>query len=699
VLKKTLSSWSLLLMLLVSSTYLTCAAGPPTPTPTPPNPGSGPAPLEISIVVHPNGTWEGEAHLSLVSLSPSSSDLEEALDAQVQREAAAIFGGRGIHYARRKSRDSYTFALTGEDAREIVETALDAGIVTERLAGAVALNLTGAVREGQTLAITLPGNPSTGYSWDAKVPDGNVLSQLGDVETHYVSKGLGVPTRHVIRLNALETGQTNFRLTYRRPWLADLPPTLVISVQPDGLDLAETCEILSLPLPPAAPAFGSQEKGKSKEPEEDSMLSSVQALPNAYNWCDTHGGCPPVRDQGACGSCWAFGTVGPLEAWIKYGDNTESIDLSEQYLLSCNTDGWDCDGGWWAHDYHLDYKPPSESQAGAVLESGFPYVAADVPCSGGYSHPYRINSWAFVGHEESIPSVAAIKQAIYDHGPVATAICTGYYFDHYTGGVLQNSDTCPGDYGGVNHAIVLVGWDDSEQAWTLRNSWSSSWGEDGYMRIRYGTSNVGYSANYVVVQRSFVASDWAYLPLVMQGAGSADYTLANGDFESGHDGSWSESSSNGWSLIVDTSVLPVSPHGGSWAAWLGGDYDETAILSQQVAIPANGTTLNYWYWSASQDFCGWDYAYVRFGSTNLSSYELCDSNDTGGWVSQQINVASWQGQTVELRFVVETDGSLNSNFFLDDVSISTTTAPYDPSVSPTPSEASAAHATAPKRSR
>jgi len=104
------------------------------------------------------------------------------------------------------------------------------------------------------------------------------------------------------------------------------------------------------------------------------------ALPAAFDWRD-HGGVTSVKDQGSCGSCWAFGTVGPLEANIKIKDGVEK-DLSEQYLLSCNTDDWDCGGGWWAHDYHEWKKPPGESEAGAVFEADSPYVASDTPCNG-----------------------------------------------------------------------------------------------------------------------------------------------------------------------------------------------------------------------------------------------------------------------------------------------------------------------------
>jgi len=218
---------------------------------------------------------------------------------------------------------------------------------------------------------------------------------------------------------------------------------------------------------------------------------SPSSLPTAFDWRD-HGGVTSVRSQGSCGSCWAFSTVGSFEANIKIKDGVDK-NLSEQYLVSCNTDGWNCDvGGWWAHDYHDWKKPPSESQAGAVLEAAFPYVAWDAPCSGPYSHPYQIDSWHFVGSQSGVPSVEAIKQAIYDHGPVSVAVCVNSAFQGYPGGVFTGPECTS-----VNHAVVLVGWKDSDGAWILRNSWGSGWGESGYMRIEYGTSMVGYSANYV----------------------------------------------------------------------------------------------------------------------------------------------------------------------------------------------------------
>jgi hypothetical protein len=215
-------------------------------------------------------------------------------------------------------------------------------------------------------------------------------------------------------------------------------------------------------------------------------------LPDAFNWCDS-GGCTPVKNQGSCGSCWAFGTVGPLECNIKIRDGV-TVDLAEQWLVSCNSDGWSCGGGWWAHDYH-EWKTDYCGGTGAVLEADFPYVASDVPCNCPYPHEYLIDDWAFIGSEYGIPPVDNIKQAIMDHGPVSVAVYANSAMQAYTGGIFNGCGS-----GSINHAVVLVGWDDNQGTngvWIMRNSWGSGWGEGGYMRIPYDCSSIGYAACYV----------------------------------------------------------------------------------------------------------------------------------------------------------------------------------------------------------
>ncbi len=215
-------------------------------------------------------------------------------------------------------------------------------------------------------------------------------------------------------------------------------------------------------------------------------------LPARFDWRDSSG-VTPIRNQGGCGGCWAFATVGPLECNIKIKDGV-SVDLSEQYLISCNTNDWGCDGGWWAHAYHQWKKDPC-NDLGAVPESQFPYVAYDVPCGCPYDHTYMIYSWAYVGSSSGVPSIDAMKQAIVDHGPISVGVVATSAMQAYRGGIFNQSAG-----GDINHGVVLVGWDDNQGdsgIWIMRNSWGSWWGESGYMRIEYGCCRIGYGASYV----------------------------------------------------------------------------------------------------------------------------------------------------------------------------------------------------------
>jgi len=392
--------------------------------------------------------------------------------------------------------------MEGEGLDEFRQVVFSKICPAELLGSPASLYLTGKVSEGQVLVFSLDSNPSTGYLWETAEMDGEILSQTGTAEFRQEARLLGAPGKQILHFESIGTGETNLELVYHRPWEKDTEPTREMCIQAGGIDLPDLVAHLDSQTldrtPSSSTECGCQGDMATPAAGEHPIASPNLGLPEAFNWCD-NGGCTPVKNQGGCGSCWAFATVAPLESNIKIKNGVEE-NLSEQYLVSCNTDGWGCDGGWWAHDYHWWKMPPSESEAGAVLEEEFPYQANDVPCCGScpFNHTYEIDSWSWVDGGSGVPSVEDLKQAIYTYGPVSAAICAGSAFGSYGGGVFETDETCSH---GVNHAVVLVGWDDNQGTngvWILRNSWGTGWGESGYMRIGYGVSNVGYSANYIV---------------------------------------------------------------------------------------------------------------------------------------------------------------------------------------------------------
>jgi C1A family cysteine protease len=212
----------------------------------------------------------------------------------------------------------------------------------------------------------------------------------------------------------------------------------------------------------------------------ENLPDRATALPSSYMGYYTS-----IKDQGSCGSCWAFAAVGLLECMVLKKDGIE-VDLSEQYMLSCNPWGWGCGGGFWPNDMLAD--------PGAAMESCFPYVATEVPCQP-CPTPYQVQSWAFVTEDNVMPPTDLIKQAIYTYGAVQAGVYVNSAFQWYTSGVFNG---CKKRVSWTNHAIILCGWDDAKGAWRLKNSWGTGWGENGFMWIVYGCSKVGDGANYFI---------------------------------------------------------------------------------------------------------------------------------------------------------------------------------------------------------
>lgn len=368
------------------------------------------------------------------------------------------------------------------------------------LGGAILLQIQGRVTTGQLIPILLESNLSTGYLWELTGFDPAFLKREGSPVFEQKVSGIGAPARELIFLRAIADGETTITIQYRQPFDRGENPTRFISMTaaqiPTEIDLTS----------PVSQLLGGESFPNVSTTAIDSgeEIPSV-GLPATFDWA-AEGKVTSIRNQGSCGSCWAFGTVGVMESAIKI-QTGQSVDLSEQYLVSCNNSGWSCNGGWWAHNYHTSQLGKNQTTVGAVLESDMPYTATNGTCTTITNHPYKLDNWNYISGYPN-PSVDAIKNAIANYGPVAAAVCVGSAFSSYRSGVFSTEETSACN-GGVNHAIVLTGWDDATQSWVLRNSWGSGWGESGTMRIKWGTSNVGYAANYVVYNGGIIPTPTA----------------------------------------------------------------------------------------------------------------------------------------------------------------------------------------------
>jgi cathepsin L len=216
---------------------------------------------------------------------------------------------------------------------------------------------------------------------------------------------------------------------------------------------------------------------------EFAILRGCVASRRTFDW-RTLGKVTPVRNQGGCGSCWAFATLGAWESnnLIRNGLNA---DASEQHIVNARTYGT-CSGGWWAFDF---LRQPSGN--GTATEAAVPYTATNGTFDSAVPTPNKAVTWGYVS-TSTIPSVAEIKAAVCKYGALAVAVRVTSAFQHYTGGVFNERDG-----GNVNHGVTLIGWDDNKQAWLIKNSWGTGWGEDGYMWINYNSNSIGYRAAWV----------------------------------------------------------------------------------------------------------------------------------------------------------------------------------------------------------
>lgn len=249
---------------------------------------------------------------------------------------------------------------------------------------------------------------------------------------------------------------------------------------------------------------GTVEPDNWQETANFKSITTKIDLPAVFDWRDSSG-LTPVKSQGGCGSCWAFATNAVLECKMAI-DFYHAVDVSEQYLVSCDVSAAGCNGGWAAFDYYTS-EYDNCGGVGAVLEADMPYQAADIPCDCPYDHHYLIDSYSYVVTNDGFPVIDNIKTAIIEHGPVWVLVyASNPAFSAYNGGIYNiDSDN------GTNHAVVLVGWDDNQGAegvWFLRNSWGENWGEDdGYMRIEYGCENIGFGAIFIEMSPNYYDID------------------------------------------------------------------------------------------------------------------------------------------------------------------------------------------------
>jgi C1A family cysteine protease len=261
--------------------------------------------------------------------------------------------------------------------------------------------------------------------------------------------------------------------------------------------------------PPGAPSLEQidQELRAGTRPQDPFVAAAAIGAPPSYDLRNVGGGnyVTPVRDQGGCGSCVAFGTCAVLESTLRVATHNPALDvnLSEAQLFYCygRSQGRNCSNGWWP-DAALD-----ACKQGLAFEQSYPYTAGDQNCSN--LNPNWKSQYVSITGRQTV-SGAAIKEWISTRGPVTGCFLVYNDFFAYSSGVYRHVS---GALAG-GHCVAIIGYDDAQSCWICKNSWGTGWGDAGFFRIAYGecgidTSYGPYGAVGVTIVQQGAWSGWA----------------------------------------------------------------------------------------------------------------------------------------------------------------------------------------------
>jgi len=217
--------------------------------------------------------------------------------------------------------------------------------------------------------------------------------------------------------------------------------------------------------------------------------------PAAYDW-RTPKAVSAVKNQGACGSCWAFAAAEDIESH-RYLNNPKRLMLllSPQQIVDCDTGNWGCSGGWPGTAFNYVIK-----NGGIMTNKTYPYSTASYSNAKAGNCKYskntgvitKVTSWAYSSKVGALSETQMLND-LWAYGPL-TVCLSATNWSYYRGGIFSAATGSA-----LDHCVQLVGYGTASGVpyWTLRNQWGASWGENGYIRVKRGV-NACLLANYAI---------------------------------------------------------------------------------------------------------------------------------------------------------------------------------------------------------
>lgn len=205
----------------------------------------------------------------------------------------------------------------------------------------------------------------------------------------------------------------------------------------------------------------------------------------------TEGYVTPIKNQGSCGSCWAFSTTGSIEGQ-NFKVNGKLSSFSEQELVDCGgaTGNQGCNGGL------MDDAFKFVETDGLCYESAYPYTGVGATCAeSSCTAEVKVTAYTDIPQGDT----SSLMSACSNNGPISIAVDANMFWQLYTKGVFTHK--CNGS---LDHGVLLVGYVE-DSYYIVKNSWGSGWGEDGYIRLTAAaganTCGLANSASYPTVEK------------------------------------------------------------------------------------------------------------------------------------------------------------------------------------------------------